>query len=75
MAVEIAGRGRVPERGAQAVVRRPLRRHAGGLGRLRVSPDGSASSLYEQAIDPGEAGELILVLNWFDELERLVPVE
>ena len=75
MAVEIADEGGfrsgVPER----LFEGPYVATLGGWGGFGVSPDGERFLLWEQATDSGEAGELILVLNWFDELERLVPAE
>jgi serine/threonine-protein kinase len=75
MAVEIVGKsefqGGVPAR----VVDGPYVGTLGGWGGFGVSPDGEHFLLYKQAIELGEAGELVLVLNWFDELERLVPAE
>jgi serine/threonine-protein kinase len=46
---------------------------AGGYGGFGVSPDGERFLLYREVSDPGQSSELILVLNWFAELERLAP--
>ena len=46
----------------------------GGVRQYHVAPDGRFLMLSDRAGGPSEA-RLILVLNWFAELERLVPVE
>jgi serine/threonine-protein kinase len=73
MAVEVAGEGvfrsGVPER----IVDGPYVGTLGGWGGFGVSPDGERFLMFKQVIDPDEAGELVLVQNWFDELERLAP--
>ena len=47
----------------------------GGYGGFGVSPDGKRFLLYKEQVDAGEPrSELILVLNWFDELRERVPV-
>ena len=74
MAVEIVGdrgfRSGVPARLFDGVVLAWL-----GGGGFDVAPGGERFLVYEQAIDPGDAGELILVQNWFEELDRLVPAD
>ncbi len=37
------------------------------------APDGSRFLMYKAQVDPESHGELILVQNWFEELERLAP--
>ena len=48
--------------------------HASGVVNYDVSPDGQHFVMIET--DPnGDGRRLEIVLNWFDELERLVPTE
>ena len=44
-------------------------------GAFEVSADGQRFLMVEHRPNPGEAGELVLVQNWFEELERLVPTD
>jgi hypothetical protein len=44
----------------------------GGFG---VSPAGDRFLLYQQMSDAGESDELIVIVNWFADLERLVGDE
>jgi serine/threonine-protein kinase len=46
-----------------------------GASPYGVSPDGSSFLMVGFEEDPLSAQELILVLNWFEELKRLVPTE
>ena len=45
-----------------------------GFGNYDVSSDGSRVVMVEH-IATGERGELVVVLNWFEELKRLVPTD
>jgi len=38
-----------------------------------VSPDGQRFLMIEPSETPNDASQLILVQNWFEELERLAP--
>ena len=40
-----------------------------------VAPDGMRFLLFKVSQDPADRGQLVLVRNWFDELERLVPTD
>jgi DNA-binding winged helix-turn-helix (wHTH) protein/Tol biopolymer transport system component len=40
-----------------------------------LSLDGSRFLMIKQQVTPGEAATLVVVLNWFEELKRLVPRE
>jgi hypothetical protein len=40
-----------------------------------VAPDGDRFLVFENWDDPDKPAELILVQNWLEELERLVPTD
>jgi hypothetical protein len=47
----------------------------GGASSYGVSPDGSSFLMVGFEEDPNSTRELMVVLNWFEELKRLVPTE
>ena len=44
-----------------------------GSANYEVSPDGQSFAIVEGGTAGGIAGELHVIVNWSDELERLVP--
>ena len=47
----------------------------GGANSYGVSPDGSSFLMVGFEEDPNSTRELMVVLNWFEELKRLAPTE
>jgi dipeptidyl aminopeptidase/acylaminoacyl peptidase len=47
----------------------------GGANSYAVSPDGSTFLMVGPDEDPESTRELMVVLNWFEELKRIAPVE
>jgi serine/threonine-protein kinase len=71
MTVEIAGEEALRSGEPSPVTEGPDVGYQGGWGGFGVSPDGERFLLYQEVSDPGEAGELVLIVNWFAELEQL----
>ena len=40
-----------------------------------ITPDGKRFLIVKESKAEGESAEVVVVLNWFNELERLVPTK
>ena len=57
------------------ILRDPVMRRATGSNpRIDISPDGTRFLMFKLPVEVTEAPNPILVQNWTDELQRLVPV-
>jgi len=65
---------RVEQGGSLSPGREELVYTAPGLNRFDVSPDGRSLVIDQRIIRPGQR-ELKIVLNWFEELKKKVPVD
>ena len=43
-------------------------------GAFDISPDGQRFLMIKDELPKGEAGQINVVLNWFEELKHLIPV-
>ena len=60
--------------GRSVLFEAPFARGVPGGANYDVSIDGSRFLMLKDALDASEVRSLSIVLNWFDELRRLVPV-